>query len=114
MTSTSALDAELPSEKTAALDSSSEDNDGQPPSSDGEQYFMSGSKLALIIGGLCIALFLLGLDTAIVSTVSNSHHNPRSRKILTGFSLQAIPRITARFHSTSDIGWYGSAYFLSV
>jgi hypothetical protein len=36
---------------------------------DETQYYMSGSKLAILISGLCLALFLLGLDTAIVSTV---------------------------------------------
>ena len=35
-----------------------------------EQYYMSGPRLGLLIAGLCLALFLLGLDTAIVSTVS--------------------------------------------
>ena len=36
---------------------------------DEKQYYMSGPKLGLLIAGLCLALFLLGLDTAIVSTV---------------------------------------------
>ncbi|CAI7657988.1 unnamed protein product [Penicillium pancosmium] len=58
------------------------------------QYYMSGPKLAMLIGGLCLSLFLLGLDTAIVST--------------------AIPKITERFNSTNDIGWYGAAYFLAL
>ncbi|KAH8893587.1 MFS general substrate transporter [Thozetella sp. PMI_491] len=55
---------------------------------------MSGPKLVLLIAGLCLALFLLGLDTAIVST--------------------AVPKITETFNSTRDIGWYGSAYFLAL
>jgi hypothetical protein len=53
-------------------DSTSEKNDGSPVSYNEEQYYMSGPKLGLLIGSLCLALFLLGLDTAIVSTVSNS------------------------------------------
>ncbi|KAL7908505.1 major facilitator superfamily domain-containing protein [Trichoderma velutinum] len=81
-------------EKEPNSETRSDSDDPQPSSSDEEQYFMTGPKLAFVIGGLCIALFLLGLDTAIVST--------------------AIPQITARFNSTSDIGWYGSAYFLAV
>jgi hypothetical protein len=28
-------------------------------------------------------------------------------------SRQAIPRITDHFNSIGDIGWYGSAYFLT-
>jgi len=38
--------------------------------SNGKEYYMSGPKLGLLIAGLCLALFLLGLDTSIVSTVS--------------------------------------------
>jgi hypothetical protein len=38
---------------------------------EGEEYFVTGSKLAVLITGLCLALFLIGLDTAIVSTVCN-------------------------------------------
>lgn len=83
MASESATDVDLPNEKAAALDVSSEENDGQPPSPDGEQYFMSGPKLGLIIGGLCVALFLLGLDTAIVSTVSNSDNGSYNTRRLT-------------------------------
>ena len=37
---------------------------------DGEQYFMSGSKLFILIACLCLAIFLIGLDTSIVSTAS--------------------------------------------
>ena len=44
---------------------------GHPTSYNEEQYHMSGPKLGIIIAGLCLALFLLGLDTAIVATVSN-------------------------------------------
>jgi hypothetical protein len=42
---------------------------------DETKYYMSGSKLAILISGLCLALFLLGLDTAIVSTVGNLYAN---------------------------------------
>ncbi|KAH8812735.1 putative gliotoxin efflux pump [Xylogone sp. PMI_703] len=44
--------------------------------------------------GLVAAIFLISLDTTIVST--------------------AIPRITDDFHTVSDIGWYGSAFFLTL
>jgi hypothetical protein len=37
---------------------------------DETQYYMSGPKLFVLIASLCLALFLLGLDTAIISTVS--------------------------------------------
>ncbi|KAM3073540.1 hypothetical protein ACMFMG_004566 [Clarireedia jacksonii] len=53
----------------------------------------SGSRLALILFFACIALLLQALDTTIVST--------------------AIPAITDDFNTTKDVGWYGSAYFLT-
>ena len=34
-----------------------------------ENYYLTGSKLAILMTGMCLALFLIGLDTAIVSTV---------------------------------------------
>jgi hypothetical protein len=52
-----------------------------------------GVKLASILIALCFAVFLVALDQTIVAT--------------------AIPRITDRFNSIQDIGWYGSAYFLT-
>ncbi|KAF4778633.1 major facilitator superfamily transporter [Colletotrichum scovillei] len=54
----------------------------------------SGLKLGAITLGLCLTLFLVGLDNIIIST--------------------AIPRITDEFRSISDIGWYGSAYLLTT
>jgi hypothetical protein len=39
---------------------------------DAEQYYMTGISLAILIGGLCLTLFLIGLDTAIISTVRHS------------------------------------------
>jgi hypothetical protein len=56
-------------EKFSGSDTPSSGDDGQPSSQSEDQYFMKGSKLAFVIAGLCVALFLLGLDTAIVSTV---------------------------------------------
>ena len=62
------------SEQTLGIsDAALEDADCvQSTTKDGEQYFMSGSKLAILMTGLCLALFLIGLDTAIVSTVCHS------------------------------------------
>ncbi|KAI9702669.1 MAG: hypothetical protein M1820_006053 [Bogoriella megaspora] len=50
-------------------------------------------RLRLLMGGACLAAFLVGLDQTIITT--------------------AIPRITDDFHSPEDVGWYGSAYLLS-
>lgn len=53
-----------------------------------------GLKLALILGALCLAVFLVALDQTIIST--------------------AIPKITDQFRSVQDIGWYGSSYLLTT
>ncbi|ETI28818.1 hypothetical protein G647_01270 [Cladophialophora carrionii CBS 160.54] len=52
-----------------------------------------GLKLVTLIIALCLAVFLVALDQTIIAT--------------------AIPKITDRFRSVNDIGWYGSAYFLT-
>lgn len=51
-------------------------------------------KLAMIIVALVLSIFLVALDMTIVAT--------------------AIPRITDEFHSLDQVGWYGSAFFLTV
>lgn len=59
-----------------------------------EDYSLSGAKLHIIIVGLGLAVFLMALDMSILVT--------------------AIPLITEKFQSTADIGWYMSAYSLSL
>ncbi|KAI0430881.1 major facilitator superfamily domain-containing protein [Xylaria sp. FL1042] len=54
----------------------------------------TGTRLALILFFACIVLLLQALDTTIVST--------------------AIPAISKEFHTSKDVGWYGSAYFLGM
>ena len=56
--------------------------------------YPSGAKLAVITLALCMAVFLVALDNTIIAT--------------------AIPTITNRFNSLSDIGWYGSSYLLTT
>ncbi|KAL8823438.1 MAG: hypothetical protein Q9191_005855 [Dirinaria sp. TL-2023a] len=51
-------------------------------------------KLAMIVVALVLSIFLVALDMTIVAT--------------------AIPRITDEFHSLDQVGWYGSAFFLTV
>ncbi len=53
-----------------------------------------GFKLAFIVVALVLSIFLVSLDMTIVAT--------------------AIPRITDEFHSLNDVGWYGSAFFLTI
>lgn len=50
--------------------------------------------LFFIIVALVLSIFLMALDLTIVAT--------------------AIPRITDEFHSLDQVGWYGSAFFLTV
>ncbi|EFQ99145.1 azole resistance protein 1 [Nannizzia gypsea CBS 118893] len=74
-------------ETNAELDAACQDehaNDGDYP---------HGMKLAVIVGSLAASVFLVALDETIITT--------------------AIPKITDDFHSINDIGWYGSAYFMT-
>jgi MFS transporter, DHA2 family, glioxin efflux transporter len=50
--------------------------------------------LAMIVVALACSIFLVALDMTIVAT--------------------AIPRITDQFHSLDQVGWYGSAFFLTI
>ncbi len=50
--------------------------------------------LAMIVIALVLSIFLVALDMTIVAT--------------------AIPRITDEFHSLDQVGWYGSAFFLTI
>ncbi|MCJ1377221.1 hypothetical protein MMC17_000313 [Xylographa soralifera] len=59
-----------------------------------EPEYPSPAKLAIITIALCLAIFLVALDTTIVAT--------------------AIPRITDDFKALNDVGWYGSAYLVTV
>lgn len=50
-----------------------------------DMQYPHGLKLWIILGALCLAVFLVALDQTIIST--------------------AIPKITDRFKSIQDIGW---------
>jgi MFS family permease len=62
--------------------------------SQGDPVYPSGLKLALIVIGLELAVLCIALDNTIITT--------------------AIPRISDQFHALSDVGWYGSAYLLTL
>jgi hypothetical protein len=83
--------ASLMSENTATANPATNGEKGQAddriPSEDPTEY-PTGLTLVMIILALYLAVFLVALDRTIVAT--------------------AIPRITDRFHSVQDIGWYGS------
>ncbi|PMD46299.1 MFS general substrate transporter [Hyaloscypha variabilis F] len=59
-----------------------------------DMQYPHGLKLAVILAALCLSVFLVALDQTIIAT--------------------AIPKITDHFNSIKDIGWYGSAYFLTA
>lgn len=59
-----------------------------------EEEYPAAFRLAMIIVALALSIFLVALDMTIVAT--------------------AIPRITDQFHSLDQVGWYGSAFFLTI
>ncbi len=67
--------------------------DQQASSEDSTEY-PKGFQLASVIVALILSIFLVSLDMTIVAT--------------------AIPRITDEFHSLDQVGWYGSAFFLTL
>ncbi|KZF23703.1 MFS multidrug transporter-like protein [Xylona heveae TC161] len=76
-----------------------EDINSPAESSDGnekgeEDEYPKGFKLAAVVLALILSVFLAALDMTIIAT--------------------AIPRITDQFHSLDQVGWYGSAFFLTV
>ncbi|ORY55503.1 major facilitator superfamily transporter [Pseudomassariella vexata] len=62
------------------------------PTAEEEAKHLHGFPLFLLILGLDLVIFLISIDRTIITT--------------------AIPFITGEFHSTADIGWYGSAYLM--
>lgn len=74
-------------------DQSSVDVEKVPADEEDTSGYPTGFKLVTLIIALCLAVFLVALDQTIIAT--------------------AIPKITDHFHSITDIGWYGSAYFLT-
>ena len=69
-----------------------------------------GFRLAMVILALVLSVFLVALDMA-SSNLSIRMHLPTdmSQTIV----ATAIPHITDEFHSLDQIGWYGSAFFLT-
>ncbi|KAL2139652.1 hypothetical protein VTI28DRAFT_4877 [Corynascus sepedonium] len=59
---------------------------------DSEPQYVTGYKLAGLVIGMTVTVFLIYLDNSIIST--------------------ATPVITADLHETADIGWYAGAYTL--
>ena len=81
--------------------------------------YPTGSKLALILFGNYIAIFLVALVClgTLPSAVNNSifkhtqRTNPNQDRTIIA---TAIPRITDQFHSLNDVGWYAGAYLITA
>lgn len=65
-----------------------------PEEQEDESKYPDKFKLALIVFGLNLSVFCVGLDNTIIST--------------------AIPKITDQFHALDDVGWYASSYLLTT
>lgn len=61
---------------------------------EGSNDYPTGSRLAIILLSLFLGTFLVAIDTTIVSV--------------------AIPKISTQFHSLDNVGWYGSAYLITI
>ncbi|KAL3439817.1 MFS toxin efflux pump [Aspergillus insuetus] len=81
----------LPERKTGCAVSDTLNNDNDPPTNEGR---LSPLKASAVIIGLSAAAFCISLDCTILST--------------------AIPKIVAEFKSQSEMGWYVSAYSLTL
>lgn len=73
---------------------SSKESSANAPSAGDDTEYPSTFSLVFIVLALILSIFLFALDMTIVAT--------------------AIPRITDEFKSLDQVGWYGSAFFLTV
>lgn len=78
---------------SSTADGASKDIEKKEDAAEDTSNYPRGFKLITLIIALCLAVLLVALDQTIIAT--------------------AIPKITDHFNSISDIGWYGSAYFLT-
>ncbi|KAL6857305.1 major facilitator superfamily domain-containing protein [Trichoderma novae-zelandiae] len=85
------------------MEKSPSEGEGKPPTAmtesstaktDTPPQYPPNHKRILIMLALYLAIFLVTLDQNILAT--------------------AIPRITDEFHSLNDVGWYGTAYLLTM
>ena len=59
-----------------------------------DHEYPSGFRLTIILLSLFLGTFLVAIDTTIVSV--------------------AIPKISTQFQALQDVGWYGSAYLITI
>lgn len=82
------------SQPELAVDEKVDTVDAKEAPEEPEPEYPHGAKLAIISASLALSVFLVALDNTIIAT--------------------AIPKITDEFKAIEDIGWYGSAYFLTT
>jgi hypothetical protein len=69
-------------------------------------------KLVSIMLAVVLSIFLVALDMVSTSPTFRLVHAPLT--LVQTIVATAIPRITDEFKSLDDVGWYGSAFFLTV
>ena len=57
-------------------------------------HYLAAWRLTVVIASLCLGTLLVAIDTTIISV--------------------AVPKIATEFQAINDIGWYGSAYLMTV
>jgi EmrB/QacA subfamily drug resistance transporter len=72
----------------------SEDQSSSQPQNADDTVYPHGLRLISTLTALILSVFLVSLDRTIIAT--------------------AIPRITSEFNSLSQVGWYASAFFLTL
>lgn len=73
---------------------SEETHPDERPTSHETPKDLAGWQMASVVAALVLSIFLCSLDLTIIAT--------------------AIPRITDEFSSLEDVGWYGSAFLLTI
>jgi MFS family permease len=81
------------SNRDSTDEESGEANRNQEKPNDSPEY-PQGFRLAAVLVAIVLSVFFVALDRTIIAT--------------------AIPRITDEFHSLDEVGWYGSAFFLTL
>ncbi|RMZ75502.1 hypothetical protein DV737_g5259, partial [Chaetothyriales sp. CBS 132003] len=91
--STSSLEA-AGNEKLSISTSAEHDTEANPPPKPTDPEYPAQKIVNIVMFANFLAMFLVSLDRTIIAT--------------------AIPTITSQFNSLSDVGWYGSAYLITI
>jgi hypothetical protein len=73
-----------------------------------ENAYLHGTELFVLMLILMVGQLILGLDATVIS----KSECPKSQFLI--HTATALPKITADFHSLSDVGWYGAVYLLTT